>query len=388
MRLVSTIGFCVLACIVGVVALRSSKVAPDALLNNVISIHIEDDDYQELERQRNRAMQSAYITQEFKTKAPARVAYKGKVFPANIRLKGDAKDHINTSKWSLRIEMENGYIEGMDTFSLQHPKTRNWLVEAIWHEALRREGVVALRFFYVPVVINNEYKGIYAFEEHFDDELLVFHDRTPAPIIRFDESVLWKQRAEGSNALTSKELYKTSTIDSFDTKRIEEDPLLSEQFAFAKQALDGVRDRTHGTEVIDAELFAKYFAISDLFGARHSRYWHNLRFYWNPNTSLLEPIAFDGSGSEKSEAVEPIVFKQGGAFESSISRDEQFYGTYIQELQRVTEEGYLERVLEDISPLIEEWLSVLQTEYPDLTYSDEDFIQNRETVRAFLNENI
>ena len=50
------------------------------------------------------------------------------------------------------------------------------------------------------------------------------------------------------------------------------------------------------SKVFDTKLLAKYWALCDLFSAHHGcMEKHNLRFYYNPITSLLEPIHYDGN---------------------------------------------------------------------------------------------
>ena len=46
-------------------------------------------------------------------------------------------------------------------------------------------------------------------------------------------------------------------------------------------------------DVFDVKLFAKTFAILDLFGHHHAAAKHNIRFYLNPVSGLIEPIPFD-----------------------------------------------------------------------------------------------
>ena len=46
-------------------------------------------------------------------------------------------------------------------------------------------------------------------------------------------------------------------------------------------------------DLIDMNLMAKYYALMDICGIHHSIHWHNHRFYYNPITARLEPIAFD-----------------------------------------------------------------------------------------------
>ena len=48
------------------------------------------------------------------------------------------------------------------------------------------------------------------------------------------------------------------------------------------------------SEVIEVEEFARFMAISDLLQCHHASVWKSLRFYYNPITTKLHPIGFDG----------------------------------------------------------------------------------------------
>jgi hypothetical protein len=49
------------------------------------------------------------------------------------------------------------------------------------------------------------------------------------------------------------------------------------------------------SEVFDVERIGGFIAVSQFWGAWHAIRWHNLRFYLNPMTMRLEPIAFDAN---------------------------------------------------------------------------------------------
>ncbi len=83
----------------------------------------------------------------------------------------------------------------MKTFSLQAPERRGGVHEWIFHRALRREGLVALRYRFVRLLLNSADLGIYALEEHFDARLLEHGGFRAGPIVAFDESLSWQVQA-------------------------------------------------------------------------------------------------------------------------------------------------------------------------------------------------
>ena len=68
-------------------------------------------------------------------------------------------------------------------------------------------------------------------------------------------------------------------------------------------------------EVFDLKKWATFLTINGLMASKHGLRWHNLRFYYNPTTELIEPIGFD-SGTWQ---------LQKGAWFLESSKMEAFY---------------------------------------------------------------
>ena len=122
-----------------------------------------------------------------------------------MRLKGDFLDHIKHSyKWSFRIQTKNEKtLFGMQRFSIQHPETRNWLSEWLFHEAAKQEGVTSLRYKFVRVILNGKDLGIYLLEESFEKRLIEHNLRREGPIIRFDETYAIQEIQESEGKVFS-----------------------------------------------------------------------------------------------------------------------------------------------------------------------------------------
>ena len=61
-----------------------------------------------LQEVRDRAMNRGVIVQTAADTVPAFVLRDGKRMPAEIRIKGDWIDHVETDRWSLRIRLDRG----------------------------------------------------------------------------------------------------------------------------------------------------------------------------------------------------------------------------------------------------------------------------------------
>jgi hypothetical protein len=289
-------------------------------------------------------------------------------------------------------------VLGMKRFSLHHPAARNDLAEWIYHRALAREGLVALRYEFVEVSLNGKSLGVYALEEHFDKLLLEHNRRREGPILRFDEELMWRQLHEQINpfegaAWSGYGDFPASAVDGFRTARTLEDPAHREQFLQSLAALEGFRHgRLAPGAVFDLERFATYYALVDLLGAEHGARWHNQRFYWNPLTRRLEPIGFDAACRPTAflSAVGPAgrhargVLRMERSFDEALFADPDFEARYLAELERVSEAAYLERLLADLRPDLERALRVLHREFPQVEVPHALLERNRRYLSALL----
>ena len=145
-----------------------------------------------IEEKRAEALENGILISSDTDYVPATLGLGDKVVPVKMRLKGDRLDHVQLDRWSFRVKVRGDEsFFGMRVFSLQHPRTRNWDQEWLFHQHLKREDVLAVRYFFVRVVFNGEDKGIYAVEEHFSKELLESQGRRESVVVRLDETYFW-----------------------------------------------------------------------------------------------------------------------------------------------------------------------------------------------------
>ena len=172
----------------------------------------------------------------------------------------------------------------------------------LFHQTLRREGLLGLRYQFIRVILNQENLGIYALEEHFDEYLLGHNQLRNGPIVRFNEELFWKEIAQKSafdQARMSSGSYLSSDIDAFQTTKWISTPSNHKQYLKAVHLLESFRrGQLQTSQVFDVEKLATFFALTDLMGAEHGSRWHNARFYYNPMTSRLQPIGFDGNAGQ------------------------------------------------------------------------------------------
>jgi hypothetical protein len=315
--------------------------------------------------------------------ATVRVGHSESEVPVELRLKGDWTDHFASEKWSFRVRtLGENYVFGMRVFSLQDPSTRAFLNEWAFLQNLRLEDVLIVRYRFVRVVLNGEYKGIYAVEEGFSKELFEAQERREGLIIRYDEDLVWEYRAFYDDQLIPRGVNEFYIIDEFQSGRINADPTISAQRDIAVGLLralwTGERD---GADVFDLEAMGRFLALSDLWRAHHALVWHNLRYYYNPVTARLEPVAFDCHPLASTDPTEGTGLPQDAFY-----RDPHLQAAYVRELERVTQPGYIEQLEAQIGPEFDALYAALVPEFgPQVLARPWDVLRTRqELIRQML----
>ncbi len=359
-----------------------------------IVIDIKHKHFQKLAYKRQVALNTGILLTEDDDFVPAQVRYRDQTINIKMRLKGDWTDHLLGEKWSFRIKVRgDNTLFGMKQFSIHRPETRNYIYEWLIHQALKRENVISLRYEFINVVINGKDLGVYALEEHFEKRLIEHNQYREGPIIKLSENLMWVDRAthhlKGEYSPTGLQEETSSPIDVFKQNSIMENPALFEQFVTAHNLLEAFRTgELPAHQALDIEKFARFFAIADVLGASHGIIWHNFRFYYNPVTSLLEPIGFDGNGGKPIEH----IIGSNRAFEDTrptikelIFRDPEFYRTYIRELSRIANPAYVETFLSEVEEELNRNLDILYSEFPYFHFSKQVFYDNIRLVQNTLN---
>jgi hypothetical protein len=354
-----------------------------------LSINLNEKDWDTILANTDSARQQGMIADKYKTEFVAKATYgDDKSQECTIRLKGDWADHAMREKPSLRVTMgDSTAIMGMQRFSLQHPRTRNYVYEWVYMQAMLEEDIMAPRYTFVELEVNGKSYGTYAFEEHFDKILVENLHRREGPIVKFDESAMWAERErhpfmEGDP--TGLQTSATAPIIAFRDGKILKDSMLTGEFLAARTLLEGFRDGKYGAEkVFDTTRLATFFAVCELLGARHgSGRWHNLRFYYNPVTAKLEPIAYDGDAGKEITDVFGIGShpKDLDLIYQRLFDDSLFYRCYLHQLERVSKKSYLDKFLAKQKPELDKLQSKLAAEFVDAEYTDKPFYQNMKTI--------
>ena len=287
------------------VLLRDSQILPAFLEKNKLDtlyLNIKFKDLKKIDDKRNKAIQKQRLFSNEDDFVNADISLNGdKQISCELRLKGHLSDHWEGEKYSLRIKLKKEkLINGMSTFSLQDPRTRSDTLEWIFLNHLREEECMSVRYDFVNVTINGKKMGIYAIEEHFSKEMIEANQRRPGVIGYFDDYFYWKKYPPTFfENISWNSTYLSATPSIREQKKVQKNPVLEQQANNAIELMRSLKEmKLDASRILNYDETGKYLAITRLWATNHGLGIDDINFFFNPVTSLLEPIGFDGqSGS-------------------------------------------------------------------------------------------
>jgi hypothetical protein len=329
-----------------------------------IDIDIKFEDWQKIKDKRQEALDKGILIASDEDFVKAQIRQSNKTIPVELRLKGDWTDHLEKNKWSFRVHVkgkDNFY--NMRYFSLQDPQTRMNTNEWFFMQILKQEQLIALRYNFVDVSINGDHIGVYAIEEHFSKELIENNNRREGPILKFSEDRVWLDKLN-YDFLEEVDLGQAyvSDIEVFKENKTLSDQELSNLFLEAERLLRLYRQGSIAAdEVFDMDQWAKLFALSDVFNMRHGLTTHNVRFYYNPVTGLIEPIAFDCMIEKR---LAEMSIEEDTLFRDfpEILKNKVFLEKYIKYLNIYSDKLFLENFITDIKLELDRVNKIINTE--------------------------
>jgi hypothetical protein len=319
---------------------------------------------------------------------PAKLTHAGVTLPVKVRLKGTKPDHWNHPyAWSFKVKVKDGKtLFGMRRFALQKAITRGYLNEWYFHQLLKLNGLIALRYDFVKVTLNGNELPIYAIEENFDKRLIENNRLREGPIFRlpFGESAPFYNKR----------------VSFYDEDGSLADPVARNLMFEVKDKIDRLYSRSiDPSDVFDYSKFARYFALLDILGNDHAFAAGQQRFYYNPITRLVEPVGYDASNIFKLTEKRGLLGEPDfstmklrpnlpGSFDWpwDLLNVPDFQKTYIQALDRIISDSVLETYFDDIEEDALTRRRILSKSYP--WYDDQVrsvVLGNRKFIRQRLN---
>lgn len=345
---------------------NSKSLSREEIQEYKLNIVISDSAFQKVVKQRSEAIKKGALKSKLYVKAlliAGNDTLRGKV-----RLKGDHTDHLKGNRWSYRVKLEkDNFVFGERKFSIQGTHTRGHLNEWLFHQLLEYENLLRLQYEFIPVTINgiDSLSGIYAFESHFKSEILKLQNRKVGPILKFNEDKFWNWKGGVPKGLDRDSLIRISSGIQLTNKK----GLKKGDGEKAKNKLKSFLKNKEGVEeVFDVEKWAKFIVINGLMASKHALRWHNLRFYYNPESKLLEPIGFDmGSWFLKKNAWY-LHEDEMESFYKPFYKSEKFMNALIKQAERLSNEQYVKTFLKLNAEEIEVNVELIRLEKPNYKF--------------------
>ena len=367
----------------------------DASLAEEIRILIDESDLNHLKQKRNKAIERGMLFVDPDSYVPAKVLAGDDTLMGEIRLKGHMLDHVKGDKWSYRIKLKDGFrFDRMKRFSLQHPGTRNYVHEWVFHQLLRREGIIALNYKFITLKINENDLGLYAVEEHFAEELLLSNNRPRGALVRFSPELYWKGREvrdiDGYSIWEEYSNYQCAFVEPYDRGRVFKDTTLLKNFGKINKKLTDFRaGKLKTSDVFDVEKMAKYHAIIDLLGGHHSLDWSDVKYYFNDSTGKIEPVGYESFSVHKTVKLcgmfnfvnDPVAYNE---LHKLIFSDPEFFAIYIRKLKEVIDPNYLDGFFADLEEDLTQNLTILNAEFPYKQFDASAYYRNQSIISKYL----
>ncbi|HLP10550.1 MAG TPA: CotH kinase family protein [Flavobacteriales bacterium] len=352
-----------------------------------LEINIDPLDFEKLEKVRKKALERGILIDEGGAYVNAKLSHNGKKIKAKLRLKGHMTDHLQDKKWSFRIKTKKGdAFMGMKIFSIQHPGTRNYAYEWLYHQMMKQEDIIALNYDFINVKVNDENWGIYAVEEHFAQELIQRNKRPAGPILRFNPDMYWSYRiAEHEKQPINMEsaLMQSANIETYDDNNVYADSVLLNAYEKGMILLEKFRRGESSTsQVFDIEKLAKFHAVIDLVGGHHSLDWSDVKYYYNSVTRKIEPVAYESFSVQPASQIcgsyRFVDLKKNDVnnFHATLFSDPLFFKEYIFQLKRIASKKWLDAFLKKNKKNLDSKLATVFTEFAYKKFETTPYYRN------------
>lgn len=365
-----------------------------------LAIVLDTSEYIKLYKKRKNAFENGILQSGDNDWVKGIVFGDGKMMKAKLRLKGDWLDHLYGTKWSFRIKLKKkNSWRRLRVFSIQTPAARDYLMEWSSHRFYESRDILTTRYGFVPVLFNNESRGMYAYEEHFVKQLIESRNRREGPIVKFSEDAFWQMQkvAIKLHKWITYPYFETAVIEPFSQGKTMKSPTLRNEFLQARILMYQYKYHLRPPgDIFDLEKLAKYYAMLDLTLARHGMAWHNQRFYYNPVLCKLEPIAYDGytDHSHENRGLEdnymytalrndtPATQEQIMTY--SLFRDSAFVSLYLNYLEQFSRKSFVDSVTLALRPETRKYDSLLKMEFPQMEYDEDFYRKSARKIREYL----
>jgi hypothetical protein len=165
-------------------------------------------------------------------------------------------------------------------------------------------------------------------------------------------------------------------IDPYRDAALIPDPNLASQ---REQALNNLRALQTGTrpasDIFDVDIYGRFLALVDLWGATQTTSLLNLHYYYNPISQALEPVSFNANALGSDARIDLALTYNDPAIQAA----------YVREAQRISQPQYLNQLQEALEPALESVQRQLEREYPSLDLPWAKLRHNQAQIQRSLN---
>lgn len=378
------------------------KLLPKWTITNLdlIQITMNEKSYKKLQKKKDKALALGILEANNNDYVPVTINYQNKDYRAELRLKGDWTDHFKDDKWSFRIKLKDDQtIMGMRKFSLHRPGARGFINEWLYQKVVKDEQLIGLRYDFLEGVIHikkpnssqfdTKSVGVYAIEESFDKRTIESNRRKESVILKYSEDAFWNRVKQGKLIGNPSGVHWKKTaiykddfpITVFGEDKVIGNPTLKKYFTLGKELLEKSRkNKMTIDEAFDTKELALQNALLNLFGATHGLYNINVRYYYNPITSKLEPIAFDGNSGQTLKEYHHLDY-------FNKKTDSIYFKELTLAMEKVSKPEYLDEIVDKYSKDLDFYKKELKKEYKNWpTLKLESFKDNQRVIRKELFE--
>ena len=302
--------------------------------------------------------------------------YKIKIAPLWQKL----EDIKNNSRLLFKIKLNKDQrILGLEQFVIQPINATILPEQWFFHEALRAEGLVGLKYEIINIVFNGNHLGRYILREAANGPSFEKEQGRTGLILNFDEDFFWKDFQRQNRQQSSKNRRESQLISVIKNWH------LKQQYLNAVELMSSYRDgRLQFSEAFNVEKTAKFWALGRLFGVLNENF-NSLRFFYDAETHLLEPSGFpflnEGpvpKSGRASYSLEQNTFPYGLKGFPLEKRNHLLVEKYIGQLERVSEERYVTNLVNKLAGSIKKAVKTVDLKFPEGTvYKNAKIIRKR-----------
>lgn len=282
---------------------RAAELAP--LL--AYRLRIEPEPLRALQDFRDRIYDMNFLPPGERLWIPARFEHAGERYPVRLRIRGDLPIHWRGEQISYRLKFTDRLFQGRKEINLIIPWDKHYGVELLQTRVADDLGLAYFPGRFVSLAINDQDVGLYYENEHPTREYLQRTGREPSSIFTFAANwtfyfgqryhTVWFEKPGTRERPPISSLGQIKQRRTFDRRNPE---IARRQLGYAAEfyallsegSLEEIAARAG--LYLDLENFARYVALQDFFGSKHSlAFGDNTRLYLDPSSGKFEFMPWD-----------------------------------------------------------------------------------------------